>query len=134
MTRVLAPGGNLGPLRLNSLFLLKTRPAKNALETAAAVEIQQGGLRRLFLDDFHSCLEKPAHQTRRLFHRYHSVGDHQLKPKNGDEQTQHSVYYHALNFSAMRCTEKTTDGTLVNKVVFSCTVTGAPRSEIQTWR
>src|SRR5581483_10997960 len=104
MTRVLAPGGNLGPLRLNSLFLLKTRPAKNAVETAAAVEIQQGGLRRLFLDDFHSCLEKPAHQTRRLFHRYHSVGDHQLKPKNGDEQTQHSVYYlQMLTFSAIRC-------------------------------
>ena len=29
------------------------------METAAAVEIQQGGLRRYFLDDFHRCLEKP---------------------------------------------------------------------------
>jgi hypothetical protein len=29
------------------------------METAAAMEIEQGCLRRLFLDDFHRCLEKP---------------------------------------------------------------------------
>lgn len=29
------------------------------METAAAVEIEQGGLRRYFLEDFHCCLEKP---------------------------------------------------------------------------
>ena len=29
------------------------------METAAAVEIDQGGLRRYFLEDFHRCLEKP---------------------------------------------------------------------------
>ena len=33
------------------------------METAAAVEIGKSGLRRLVLDDFHRCLEKPSHQT-----------------------------------------------------------------------
>ena len=30
------------------------------METAAAVEIEQGRLRQHSLDDFHRCLEKPA--------------------------------------------------------------------------
>ena len=30
------------------------------METAAAVEIKQGGLRQHYLDDFHRCLENPA--------------------------------------------------------------------------
>jgi len=30
------------------------------VETAAAVEIDKGSLRHYFLDDFHSCLEKPS--------------------------------------------------------------------------
>jgi hypothetical protein len=30
------------------------------VETAAAEEIVQGGLRQHFLDDFHRCLENPA--------------------------------------------------------------------------
>jgi hypothetical protein len=30
------------------------------METAAAEEIEQGRLRRYFLDDFHRCLENPA--------------------------------------------------------------------------
>src|SRR5215510_9312736 len=44
------------------------------VETAAAVEIGQGGLRRLFLDDFHRCLEKPTQKTLRLFHSSHRPG------------------------------------------------------------
>jgi hypothetical protein len=30
------------------------------METATAVEIEQGSLRQYFLDDFHRCLENPA--------------------------------------------------------------------------
>jgi hypothetical protein len=41
------------------------------VETAAAVEIEQGSLRRYLLDDFHRCLEKPPQKTLRLFHSYH---------------------------------------------------------------
>jgi hypothetical protein len=48
----------------------KQRP----VETAAAVEIDNGCLRRLLLDDFHRCLKKPAQQTLRLFHSYHRPG------------------------------------------------------------
>ena len=40
------------------------------VETAAAVEIEKGGLRRLLLDDFHRCLKKPAQERLRLFHSY----------------------------------------------------------------
>jgi hypothetical protein len=49
----------------------KQRP----VETATAVEIGKGGLRQLLLDDFHRCLEKPAHKTLRLFHSYHRPDD-----------------------------------------------------------
>jgi hypothetical protein len=41
------------------------------METAAAVEIDQGSLRRNLLDDFHRCLKKSAEKRRRLFHSYH---------------------------------------------------------------
>jgi hypothetical protein len=40
------------------------------VETAAAVEIDKGSLRRFFLDDFHRCLKKPAQKPLRLFHSY----------------------------------------------------------------
>src|SRR6476659_1291481 len=35
-------------------------------------------LRRLLLDDFHRCLEKPAHKSLRLFHSYHRPDGDQL--------------------------------------------------------
>jgi hypothetical protein len=37
------------------------------VETAAAVEIDSGGLRQLFLDDFHRCLKKPTQKTASAF-------------------------------------------------------------------
>ena len=39
---------------------------------------RNGGLRRLLLDDFHRCLEKPTQKTLQLFHSYHRPGDHHL--------------------------------------------------------
>jgi hypothetical protein len=45
----------------------KQRP----VETAAAVEIKQGCLRRYSLDDFHRCLKKSPQKPLRLFHSYH---------------------------------------------------------------
>jgi len=33
------------------------------VETAAAVEIDKGGLRHFLLDDFHNCLKKAAAKT-----------------------------------------------------------------------
>ena len=41
------------------------------VETAAAVEIDQGSLRQYSLDDFHRCLKKSPQKTLRLFHSYH---------------------------------------------------------------
>ena len=49
----------------------KERP----VETAAAMEIDKGGLRRLLLDDFHKLLGKASAKTLRLFHSYHSAAD-----------------------------------------------------------
>jgi len=46
----------------------RTKKERKPVETAAAVEIDKGGLRRLLLDDFHSRLKKPPHKTLRLFH------------------------------------------------------------------
>ena len=47
------------------------------METAAAVEIEKGGLRQFLLDDFHRRLKKPAQERRQLFHSYHRPGgDH----------------------------------------------------------
>jgi hypothetical protein len=40
------------------------------VETAAAVEIDKGGLRQLLVDDFHRCLKKPTQEPLRLFHSY----------------------------------------------------------------
>jgi hypothetical protein len=37
------------------------------VETGAAVEIIKGGLRRLSLDDFHRCLEKPTQKNAPAF-------------------------------------------------------------------
>jgi len=37
------------------------------VETAAAMEIEQGGLRQYLLDDFHGCLEKPPRRNRSGF-------------------------------------------------------------------
>jgi hypothetical protein len=37
------------------------------VETAAAMEIDKGGLRRLFLDDFHNCLKKAFVKTSPAF-------------------------------------------------------------------
>jgi len=45
------------------------------VETAAAVEIEQGSLRQYSLDDFHRCLKKSAEKRRRLFHSYPRPGD-----------------------------------------------------------
>jgi hypothetical protein len=47
------------------------------METAAAVEIDQGCLRQYSLDDFHRCLEKPAGFSH-SFHR--PGGDKPTKP------------------------------------------------------
>ena len=49
------------------------------METAAAVEIEQGCLRQYSLDDFHRCLEKPAGFS----HSFHRPGGGQpTKPTN----------------------------------------------------
>jgi hypothetical protein len=37
------------------------------VETAAAVEIDSGGLRQLFLDDSHRCLKKPTQKPASAF-------------------------------------------------------------------
>jgi hypothetical protein len=37
------------------------------VETAAVVEIGQGGLRHFFLDDFHDCLKKACAKTAPAF-------------------------------------------------------------------
>ena len=66
MTRVLkAPGANLGPL----LFAERYRHcrAAGAVETAAAVEINKGGLRQLLFDDFHKLLGKAVAKTAPAF-------------------------------------------------------------------
>ena len=45
-------------------------PKGRPVETAAAVEIDSGGLRQLFVDDSHRCLKKPTQKPLRLFLRY----------------------------------------------------------------
>jgi len=52
-----------------------SRLTARAVETAAAVEIDKGGLRLLLLDDFHKLLGKASAKTLRLFHSYHSAAD-----------------------------------------------------------
>src|SRR5262245_28787420 len=53
------PGAEFFPQRKKKKQ--KERNARNGtpVETAAALEIDKGGLRQLLLDDFHRCLEKP---------------------------------------------------------------------------
>jgi hypothetical protein len=46
------------------------RLRKGPVETAAAVEIDSGSLRQVFLDDSHHCLKKPTQKPLRLFHSY----------------------------------------------------------------
>ena len=48
----------------------KKVPKRWPVQTDAAVEIDCGGLRQLFLDDSHRCLKKPTQKPLRLFHRY----------------------------------------------------------------
>jgi len=48
--------------------------AGRPVETATAVEIQEGSLRRFSFMDFHRCLKKPPQRTLRLFHSYHRPG------------------------------------------------------------
>jgi len=55
------------------------------VETAAAVEIEKGCLRRFSLEDFHRCLKKSSQKPLRLFHSYH-------RPDGGD-------YDNKVNFS-----------------------------------
>ena len=55
------------------------------METAAAVEIEKGCLRRFSLEDFHRCLKKSSQKPLRLFHSYH-------RPDGGD-------YDNKVNFS-----------------------------------
>jgi hypothetical protein len=54
------PGRCLGWLFSSDfpILLAQKRTAKSAVETAAAVEIGNGALRHLFLDDFHKLLGK----------------------------------------------------------------------------
>jgi hypothetical protein len=52
------------------------------VETAAVEEIDQGGLRHHFLDDFHSCLKKPTPKTLRLLHSYHRPDGDELSKRN----------------------------------------------------
>jgi len=40
------------------------------VKTAAAVEIEIGGLRQLLLDDFHNCLEKPPQKSAPAFPQF----------------------------------------------------------------
>jgi hypothetical protein len=46
----------------------RTKKERKPVESAAAVEIDKGGLRRLLFDDFHKPLEKLPHKTLQLFH------------------------------------------------------------------
>src|SRR2546428_12056575 len=88
------------------------------VETAAAVEIEKGGLRQFLLDDFHRRLKKPAQERRQLFHSYHRPGgDHHQQfylfsqrqrstlsmlfpgPKNGEHVIPHRVSWGSWRFS-----------------------------------
>jgi hypothetical protein len=50
------------------------------VETAAGMEIDQGGLRQHFLDDFHTCLKKPRTKRFGFFTVTH-------KPNGGNQPT-----------------------------------------------
>ena len=70
------PGANFLSPGLRILTNIKKNPKTmkvrkgRPVETAAAVEIDSGGLRQLFLDDSHRCLKKPMQKPLRLFHSY----------------------------------------------------------------
>src|SRR2546425_9811074 len=55
------------PILANDEKERKTKKVRNArpVETAAAMEIDSGGLRQFFLDDSHSCLKKPTQKPLR---------------------------------------------------------------------
>jgi len=53
----------------------RSKKERKPVETAAALEIAKGCLRRCLLDDFHRCLDKPSQKTLRLFHSYHRLND-----------------------------------------------------------
>jgi hypothetical protein len=55
------------------------------VETAAAVEIDSGGLRQPFLDDFHQCLKKPTHKTASAFSQLRT-GPTAINEKHGEEK------------------------------------------------
>jgi hypothetical protein len=48
----------------------RTKKERKPVETAAAVEINKGGLRRLLLDDFHKLLEKASAQNAPAFSQF----------------------------------------------------------------
>jgi len=48
----------------------RTKKERKPVETAAAVEIDKGGLRRLLLDDFHKPLEKASAQNASAFSQF----------------------------------------------------------------
>ncbi len=67
MTQVLGSRGQPGAFFLKHKALRENRAAQSAVETATAVEIDKGGLRRLLLDDLHKLLEKAYARTSSAF-------------------------------------------------------------------
>jgi len=63
MTQVLGSRGQPGAFFLKHKALKENRAAQSAVETATAVEIDKGGLRRLLLDDFHKLFGKAFAKT-----------------------------------------------------------------------
>jgi hypothetical protein len=68
-----------------------------AVETAASMEIEKGGLRRFLLDDFHRCLEKPPQKTALAFPQFPQRSQRPELPKSGEpNQTQHFFYSQSI--------------------------------------
>src|SRR6266478_9020782 len=63
MTQVLGSRGQPGAFFLKHKALRENRAAQSAVETATAVEIDKGGLRRLLLDDSHKLFGKAFAKT-----------------------------------------------------------------------
>jgi hypothetical protein len=64
-----------------SEFLQRKKSSEGRpVETAAGMEIDQGGLRQHFLDDFHTCLKKPRTKRFGFFTVTH-------KPNGGNQPT-----------------------------------------------
>jgi hypothetical protein len=53
----------------------RTKKERKPVETAAAVEIDKGGLRRFLLMISTSCLKKPSQKPLRLFHSSNRLDD-----------------------------------------------------------